>query len=96
MVNFVADLILAIALDIFGILCLLLSALGPVGAFLGESLSFIPDIIGFVFLSHFSFKRMKGKKFLLAFIGELVQFVGALPFWTFFVLSDYVLSKSKK
>jgi len=80
---------------------------------IGETLSFIPDILGFIFLGlggnvlkeprniirdkriskpNATKKIKRGRlKFFLSFLGELTPFLGALPFWTF-----YVISESKK
>jgi len=107
-------LIIAIALDVFGILCLVLDFIA--GPKIGELVSGIPDIAGFIIFGFWSFikstqqpptpktaKKMKktalktasiqaealkkkyGRWFFASFIGEIIPFVGALPFWTIYV-----------
>jgi len=89
-------LITAIMLDIFGLFCLILTF--TVGATIGEGLSFVPDILGLIIIggsemfmkrrqSFSKAKKQAGLKFLGTFIGELLPFIGALPFWTIHVLS---------
>jgi len=70
-------LIIAIFLDIFGLICAI--------TVVGEVLSFIPDVVGFVLLGA---TKKQTKNFILSFIGELIPFVGALPFWTIYVISE--------
>jgi len=70
-------LMIAIFLDIFGLICTI--------TVVGEVLSFIPDVIGFIFLG---VNKKQAKGFYLSFAGELIPFVGALPFWTIYVMSE--------
>ncbi|MBU3918659.1 hypothetical protein KKC63_02005 [Patescibacteria group bacterium] len=89
-------LLVAIMLDVFGAICGALSAMGLAGipalVFLAEILSFIPDMLGFVFLNPAmglsGSKKLKGitsekakKRFIITFILELLPF-GFLPVWT--------------
>jgi len=99
-------LLVAIFLDLFGVLCLLFNYI--FGTLIGEALSAIGDLIGAFFFAIWcsvksgdvaSLKSVKNKKrvikFLLTFFGEAIPFIGALPFWTIFVLSE-ILGKTKK
>jgi len=70
-------LMIAIFLDIFGLICAI--------TVVGEVLSFVPDVIGFAFLG---VNKKQAKGFYLSFVGELIPFVGAAPFWTFYVMSE--------
>lgn len=101
-------LLIAILLDIFGLICLILSF--TIGTEVGETLSFVPDVLGLVFIgSREMFMRRRraisqvgkiraqaitrargkrGLKFLFAFFGELLPFIGAFPFWTLYILSE--------
>ena len=80
----IMKLIIAIFLDIFGLICAI--------TVVGEVFSFILDILGFVLLGA---TRKQTKGFWLTFIGELIPFVGALPFWTLYVISE-IRSESTK
>lgn len=90
-------LFIAILLDLFGIICLILDIFFG----LGEIPSWISDGIGIIFISGWMFLksgkieapertqrglrklfRGKWKKFLTPIIGEVAPFVGALPFWS--------------
>jgi len=73
--------ILALGLDIFGIVCVLLD----------ESLSLIPDFLGLLFLG--SWRRItkrKSKKFWLAFLGELIPYLGSFVFWLLYTFSEII------
>jgi hypothetical protein len=96
-------LIVAIILDIFGFLCLMITL--TVGPEVGETLSFVPDFMGLFIIGGFElyshrrafFKKAKtmrkkagkkgGFKFLGAFFGELLPLIGAMPFWTIYVIT---------
>ncbi len=97
-------LLMAVFLDLFGILCLLFNYI--FGVLIGEALSTISDLIGIVFFALWcsvksggivSLKSVKNKKrivkSLLTFLGETIPFIGALPFWTIFVLSEILSNK---
>ena len=90
-------LFIAILLDLFGVVCLVLDIFFGVG----EILSWISDGVGIVFIGGWMFLRSgrvemperaqkglrklfrgKWKKFLTPIIGEVCPFVGALPFWS--------------
>ena len=73
----IIKLIIAIFLDIVGLICAI--------TIVGEIFSFILDILGFILLGA---TKKQTKNFILSFIGELIPFVGALPFWTFYVISE--------
>lgn len=87
----VIGLMVAVFLDVFGLLCAHPSL---------EIFSFIPDVIGFAFFAvwtsiknkeaNFSILKSKKsrRKFLMTFVGEAIPFVGMLPFWTIFVISE--------
>jgi len=78
------DLVVALLLDAFGFLCLLLDLsffLAPVG----EVLSFISDFIGALYFKLLS--PSQGKKFWLFWILELIPFSGSFFWWTIYVLS---------
>jgi len=89
-------LLIAIMLDVFGIICGALSAMGLAGIpaliLVAEILSFIPDALGFAFLNPkmglSGSKKLKGsiskkanKRFIITFILELLP-SGFLPVWT--------------
>jgi predicted permease len=85
--------IASFVLDLFGFFCLIISLGGD--ADLGETLSLIPDFLGFIFLGGWTaFKSVKGvgrkvrKKFFLTFLCELFPFIGGLPFWTIYTFSN--------
>jgi hypothetical protein len=87
----------AIFLDVFGLLCFALDFLNPA---IGELLSLIPDFIGAIFFTVWSFckggRAIITKKRVLKFVGSLVGEIlptGFLPFWTIFILSEL---RSKK
>jgi len=90
-------LLIAILLDLFGIVCLVLDIFFGVG----EIPSWISDGVGIIFIGGWMFLRSgrvemperaqkglrklfrgKWKKFLTPIIGEVAPFVGALPFWS--------------
>ncbi|MBU3964190.1 hypothetical protein KJ562_00425 [Patescibacteria group bacterium] len=77
-------LIIAIILDIFGFLCSAISLLGLPGMFIGGALSLIPDGLGFIFIG--GMNRKKDREFYLSFVAEIIPGLGALPFWTAYVL----------
>jgi len=96
----------AFLLDLMGLFCLLLDFAGAPG--LGESISFVPDFLGFVLIGGWqsfgelrkkrkaliekgrSIRKAKkrGLKFFFTFLGELAPYIGALPFWTWYVYSE--------
>jgi len=104
-------LLVAIFLDLFGVLCLLfnyifgtligeaLSAIGDlIGAFFFAIWCSVKsgDVASLKSVKNKSVKNKKRViKFLLTFFGEAIPFIGALPFWTIFVLSE-ILGKTKK
>jgi hypothetical protein len=91
-------LLLAIGLDAFGIFCIILTfTLGSVGIML----SFVPDALGLILIGGREFFMSRRKKFLKSktvrkqglkfagtLIGEILPYVGALPFWTFYVIRN--------
>ena len=86
----VPNLILSIFLDIFGGFCLFLTFSGEEE--IGETLSFIPDIVGLIGLGTPLLIKRKGvgkikKRFWLTFFAELCPILGGGPFWTIFSLS---------
>lgn len=94
-------LVIALLLDAFGAICGMFSAMGlagiPVMLLIGEMLSFLPDILGFIFLNPAlglsGSKKLKSstlqkaglkkakKRFIVTFILELLPF-GIFPVWT--------------
>lgn len=89
----------AVILDAVGVICLMIDFMNPT---IGEAISFICDLVGFFIFSIWSFFKGRGlgslqtikgrkntvKRFLISFFGETLPFVGALPFWTIFVISE--------
>lgn len=74
-------LILALGLDIFGILCPLID----------ENLSFIPDFLGLLFLGSWrGITKRKSKRFWLAFLGELIPYLGCFIFWLLYTISEII------
>ncbi len=90
-------LVIAILLDLFGIVCFLLDIFFGIG----EIPSWISDGVGIVFIDGWMLLRSgrietperaqkglrklfrgKWKKFLTPIIGEVTPFVGVLPFWS--------------
>lgn len=97
-------LIVAMLLDIFGLLCLFFDYI--FGPFIGEALSLISDFAGAIFFSFWSLVQSGGlvtkksakkriMKLIVTFFGETLPFLGALPFWTIFIITE-ILSKQKK
>jgi len=100
-------LLIAVVLDIFGLMCLILTF--TIGTEIGEALSFVPDVLGLILIGGSQMfmrrrqafaqaktarkaaiskaKKKGGLKFFGAFIGEILPFIGAFPFWTIYVLS---------
>jgi hypothetical protein len=95
-------LVIALMVDVFGAACGVLTGLGAATGmfalvFVGEILSFFPDIMGFIFLNPAfglsGSKKLKSsalqkvglkkakKRFIITFILELLPF-GILPVWT--------------
>lgn len=101
-----ALLIVAITLDLFGVICLIITL--TIGPEIGEMLSFVPDYMGLIIIGGFElysrrrafFKKAKGMqkgvsvgkkkglKFFSGFIGELLPIIGAMPFWTIYVITS--------
>ena len=83
-------LFIALLLDVIGVIAGFLTWMGAVGipalAFIGGIISFLPDVLGFIFLNpHINsnkknYKKVK-KRFFITFILELLPF-GSLPLWT--------------
>lgn len=86
------------ALDVFVLMItFLIEILGIVFAFVGESFSFILDIIGVIAIGGWrKIKRKKSKKFYFAFLGELIPYLGAFFFWLWYLLSDLTSAYGKK
>ena len=80
----IIKLIIAIMLDVMGVFCSAIGFFGFPGAFIGAVLSQIPDAIGFVVIG--GLDRKKNKKFYLTFVAEVCPWLGALPWWTAYVL----------
>lgn len=70
-------LFIAMFLDFAGLFCAV--------SIVGEAFSPILDFLGLILLGG---NKKQAKKFYLSFAGELVPFVGAFPFWTFYVKSE--------
>ncbi|MDD2732046.1 MAG: hypothetical protein PHI53_02505 [Candidatus Pacebacteria bacterium] len=86
----VVMLLAAVLLDTIGFLFLFLSFLG-----VGIPLSFIPDLIGLIFIGGWMFLRSGarqkriGKRLGLAFLGEIIPFFGDIaPCWTLAVFFE--------
>ncbi|MEA3453214.1 MAG: hypothetical protein U9Q96_02695 [Patescibacteria group bacterium] len=86
-------LVIAVILDIFGFFCTSITLLGLPGAFVGGMLSFFPDILGFVFIG--GFDRKKNRNFYLTFMAEVCPKMGALPWWTAYVLFGHKKKNAK-
>ena len=90
-------LIIAILLDLFGLLCFILSFFG-----VGIAISFLPDLIGGFTIGPWSLLKKgggvkgiakglgkKALKFIIAQITELIPFLGDIaPSWTILVLTS--------
>lgn len=81
----IMDLIVALALDAFGIICFVLT-LTIIFAPIGEALSFIPDILGGIYFG-LGAKKSDRKKFFLSLVFELIPFLGTFFWWTIYVLT---------
>lgn len=101
-----ALLIVAITLDLFGVICLIITL--TIGLEIGEMLSLVPDYMGLIIIGGFElysrrrafFKKAKGMqkgagvvkkkgfKFFGSFVGELLPLIGAMPFWTIYVITS--------
>lgn len=93
-------IIAAIGFDVVGIICLAINFI--IRPEIGEGLSAISDWAGGIFFTIWSLVRGGGivtakskkqaksriLKLILSFLGETIAYIGSLPFWTIFVLSE--------